>query len=113
MRAADIFLQPSRTADNGNTEGGAPITLIDAQSVGLAICSTTHADIPEVAPHGVSALLSPERDPGALTQNLLKLATDRALRQRLGQGGRNHVSREYNWAIQGPRLAEIYRSLLS
>jgi len=112
MRASDIFLQPSRVAANGNTEGGAPVTLIDAQSVGLPICATMHADIPEVAPHDVSALLAPERDINAIAHNILRLATDRQLRQRLGAGGRAHVAAEYNWAIQGPRLAEIYKSVL-
>ncbi len=113
MMASDIFLQPSRTAANGNTEGGAPVTLIDAQSVKLAICATSHADIPEVAPHGVSSLLSPEGDVELLSENLLRLARDPQLRRQFGENGRARIEAEYNWSIQGPRLATIYKSCLT
>ena len=113
MMASDIFLQPSRTAANGNTEGGAPVTLIDAQSVKLAICATSHADIPEVAPHGVSSLLSPEGDVELLSENLLRLARDPQLRRQFGENGRARVETEYNWSIQGPRLATIYESCIT
>src|SRR6185437_987328 len=88
MINSDIFLQPSRTAANGNTEGGAPVTLIDAQSVRLPICATTHADIPEVSPHGVSALLATEGDVLPISENLVRLAQNRDLRLELGKRGR-------------------------
>ncbi len=113
MQNSDIFLQPSRTAANGNTEGGAPVTLIDAQSMKLAICATTHADIPEVSPHGVSALLAPEGNIRQIGENLEKLALNAELRRELGNKGRTRVETEYNWAIQGPRLAKIYHSCIT
>ena len=112
MQSADIFLQPSRTAQNGNTEGGAPVTLLDAQAMSLAICATTHADIPEVAPHGVSALLSPERDVQRLAENLARLVEDRALRIELGAKGRDRVETDYNWQLQGAKQAALYNSVL-
>jgi colanic acid/amylovoran biosynthesis glycosyltransferase len=113
MLRADIFLQPSRTAANGNTEGGAPVTLIDAQATGLSICATEHADIPEVSPHRISALLSAEKDVSALARHLLELAQSPNLRRELGQAGRLRVEADYNWKTQGPRQAQLYRDLLN
>lgn len=113
MLRADVFLQPSQTAKNGNTEGGAPVTLIDAQATGLAICATFHADIPEVSPHNVSALLSPENEIEFLSENLIRLCADHALRTRLGAAGRKRVEQDYNWKIQGERESQLYSSLLN
>ena len=43
-----IFLSPSVTASDGDTEGGAPVTLIEMLATGMPIVSTTHCDIPEI-----------------------------------------------------------------
>jgi len=76
MDAADIFIHPSVTAANGDSEGGAPTTILEAQACGLPVLSTTHADIPNVVVPGGSALLTPERDVDALSVNLLTLIND-------------------------------------
>ncbi len=54
-----IFLSPSVTASTGDTEGGAPVSLIEMAATGMLIVSTTHCDIPEVIKHGVTGLLAP------------------------------------------------------
>ncbi|MCK5644760.1 MAG: glycosyltransferase, partial [Gammaproteobacteria bacterium] len=59
---AHIFMLPSITAQNGDTEGGAPVAILEAQATGLPVISSYHADIPEVVVDGKSALLAPERD---------------------------------------------------
>jgi len=62
MDNAHILVQPSVTAENGETEGGAPTVLIEAQASGMPILASSHADIPEVVLDGRSGLLSEERD---------------------------------------------------
>jgi colanic acid/amylovoran biosynthesis glycosyltransferase len=48
---AQLCLQPSRTASDGDTEGGAPTVLIEMQAVGIPVIATRHADIPYVVAH--------------------------------------------------------------
>jgi len=57
-----IFLSPSVTALDGDTEGGAPVTIIEMAATGMPIISTKHCDIPEVIKDGVTGFLANERD---------------------------------------------------
>ena len=43
---AHLLVQPSRTAANGDTEGGAPYVLLEAQASGMCVVASRHADIP-------------------------------------------------------------------
>jgi colanic acid/amylovoran biosynthesis glycosyltransferase len=62
-----IFLSPSVTASDGDTEGGAPVGIIQMAASGMPIVSTNHCDIPNVLP--ASADLAEERDvPGLVKQ---------------------------------------------
>ena len=54
--AHHIFLSPSRTAANGDTEGGAPVVLLEMAATGMPIVSTRHCDIPEVVIDGKTGL---------------------------------------------------------
>jgi len=61
-----IFLSPSRTAPDGDSEGGAPVAIIEAAASGMPVVSTTHCDIPQIVDHGRTGLLAPEGDQDAL-----------------------------------------------
>ena len=56
--------------NNGDTEAGAPVAILEAQATGLPVISSYHADIPEVVVDGKSALLAPERDAETLAKHL-------------------------------------------
>jgi O-antigen/teichoic acid export membrane protein/glycosyltransferase involved in cell wall biosynthesis len=103
-----IFLSPSVTARDGNTEGGAPVSIIEASASGMPVVATRHCDIPEVVVDGVTGLLAPERDAEALAAALERLVGDPALWARLGLAGRRHIENEYDLAKLGPRLEEAY-----
>ena len=74
MRSCHVLLQPSRTASNGDTEGGAPATLLEAQALGRVIVATDHADIPNIVDRE-TALLAPEGDAEALADRLTTALT--------------------------------------
>lgn len=105
---ADLFLSPSVTAANGDTEGGAPVAIIEAGASGLPVVSTRHADIPEVILDGATGFLAPERNVDALVEALTKLATDPDLRIKFGRRARQHIADNYEAVRQGQRLTEIY-----
>ncbi|MBK8985269.1 MAG: glycosyltransferase [Chloroflexi bacterium] len=106
-----IFLSPSRTAPDGDTEGGAPVSLIDMQATGMPVVSTTHCDIPEVVQHGRTGLLAAEGDIVGLVQHLHWLAENPDAWAGIGTAGRQHIEQEYDARRQGQRLAKIYQEL--
>jgi len=108
-RTHDLFLSPSQTASDGDTEGGAPVSIVEAAAMGLAIGSTTHADIPFVLPKIMKPLLAPERDAPALAHRLdALLDTEWAP---LLDAQRKRVEQEFCGKILAGRLAEIYREV--
>lgn len=107
----DIFLSPSRTATDGDTEGGAPVSLIEAQATGMPIVSTRHADIPEIVLDGTSGLLSQEGDAQALASNLERLVTDTSRWAPMGRAGREHVEANHDLHRQVSRLEDHYSAL--
>ncbi|MCS4101407.1 glycosyltransferase involved in cell wall biosynthesis [Salinibacter ruber] len=55
-----VLLTPSVEASDGNNEGGAPVTLIEAAATGMPIVSSWHCDIPDVLHHKKTGLLAEE-----------------------------------------------------
>ena len=111
LEAADLFVQPSVTAQDGDTEGGAPTTLLEAQACGLPILSTFHADIPNVVSHGESGLLAPERDTDALAAHLELLLEEPERWPAMGRAGRARVQQFHDTPRQLGRLEDLYLAL--
>ncbi len=63
----DLFVHPSRTARDLDSEGGIPTILFEAMAAGLPVISTRHCDIPALIEHGRHGFLALERDPAALS----------------------------------------------
>ncbi|MHC4718483.1 MAG: glycosyltransferase [Planctomycetota bacterium] len=103
-----LLLHPSVTAADGDTEGGAPVVVIEAQASGLPVVSSRHADIPEVAPEGRCSLLADEGDVEGLAAALDALLSDEGMRRRLGAAGRRHVEEHHDAVRQGERLEDLY-----
>lgn len=106
-----LFLSPSVTAEDGDTEGGAPLGIIEMAATGMPIVSTTHCDIVSVIQHGVTGWLAPERDVDALVAGLKWWTGQTAEWPARLAAGRRHIEREYDAVRQGERLAAIYGEL--
>jgi colanic acid/amylovoran biosynthesis glycosyltransferase len=111
LDAADVLLQPSVTAQDGDTEGGAPTTLLEAQACGLPVLATRHADIPFVVADGESGLLAAERDVEGLTAHLLHLLKAPERWAQLGAAGRERVERFHDAERALARLEDLYFEL--
>jgi len=107
-----IFLSPSIHPSDGETEGGAPVALIEMSAYGMPIVSTFHCDIPEVVLDGASGFLVPEKDAGALSERLEHLITHPELWESMGRAGRVHIEKEFNSITQAAKLEAFYDSLL-
>jgi colanic acid/amylovoran biosynthesis glycosyltransferase len=111
MDAADIFIHPSVTAENGDTEGGAPTTILEAQACGLPVLTTTHADIPNVVLPGESALLVQEKDIDTLSKKLLILVKEPERWAPMGVKGRRLMERFHDVRKEVKILEERYHLL--
>lgn len=87
LAGAHIGIQPSRVASDGDTEGGAPVSILEMQAVGIPVVGTRHADIPFIVPRPHE--LSEEEDVEGVAAGLVRLAVapegewrDRALEGR-------------------------------
>jgi colanic acid/amylovoran biosynthesis glycosyltransferase len=107
-----LFLSPSRTGRNGDSEGGAPVSLLEAQATGMPVLSTHHADIPEVVVDGKTGLLSPEYDLKTLTYNLTQLVLTPARWESMGAAGRAHIEEHHNLRTQAAKLEDLYDRVL-
>jgi colanic acid/amylovoran biosynthesis glycosyltransferase len=108
-----IFISPSITARDGDTEGGAPVTLIEMAATGMPIVSTTHCDIPSIVLHEKTGLLAAERDVDGLLQHLRQYVEHPESWHEMLILGRRHIEIEYNVAKQAAKLRDTYLSLFS
>jgi colanic acid/amylovoran biosynthesis glycosyltransferase len=112
MRAAlqthDILLQPSHVAADGDSEGGAPTVLLEAQACGLPVVSTTHADIPYVTVPGESAWIAPEGDVAALAGLLRRAAGEADSWGAMGRAGRAKVVAHHDVHREAAALEDLY-----
>ncbi|MBE9204805.1 glycosyltransferase [Synechocystis salina LEGE 06099] len=107
-----IFLSPSITSSDGDTEGGAPISILEMAASGMPILSTIHCDIPDIIQEGKTGLLAKERDAEGLAENLQWLVDHPKQWQIMLRASRNHIEQEYNVKIQSQRLVDIYQCLI-
>jgi glycosyltransferase involved in cell wall biosynthesis len=111
LQKADLLLVPSVTGSDGDSEGGAPTVLLEAQACGVPIVASRHADIPNVVVEGGSALLSEERDDSMLARHILEVLHDPARWSRMGEVGRRFVEQNHDVSSQVATLEDIYVQL--
>lgn len=107
-----VAIQPSKRSALGDTEGGAPVSLIELAATGLPAVATRHADIPHVVDEGVTGLLADEGDIETLAGHLVRLARDLDLAARLGANAASHVRRRFDLEVCRASLARHYREAI-
>jgi len=106
-----IFIAPSITASDGDTEGGAPVTIIEMAATGMPIVSTRHCDIPSVVIDGETGFLAAERDVDGLVEHLRRLVNQPEHWRQMVMRGRRYIEAQFNVVTQSEKLARTYRSL--
>jgi colanic acid/amylovoran biosynthesis glycosyltransferase len=112
LAEAHLFLLPSVTAADGDQEG-TPVSLMEAQAVGLPVLSTNHSGIPEVVLDGASGFLVPERDLAALGDRLRYLIEHPEVCREMGARGRRHVEGQFDLGKLNCDLITLYRRTIS
>jgi glycosyltransferase involved in cell wall biosynthesis len=112
LASAHAFIQPSRTATDGDTEGGHPTTLIEALAQGVPVISTRHADIPLVVRDSETGLLSAEGDSSAVAQSIATLHRSRERLHAMSGKARTATLRRHDPTMLIALRERIYREAM-
>jgi colanic acid/amylovoran biosynthesis glycosyltransferase len=108
-----IFLQPSLHAEDGDCEGGVPVSLIELAALGLQVVSTYHCDIPSVIEHGKSGWLAPERNIEELVKVLFEAVENHESWADISLNVRKHIETKYDAKKQALALYDLYSGVLN
>jgi glycosyltransferase involved in cell wall biosynthesis len=90
MAQAQTFLQASQTTSDGWVEG-CSVSLSEALATGLPAIVSRSGGNPDLVQDGVNGLLFEEGDFRTMAKHMVELATDPAMRVKMGMAGRKHV----------------------
>lgn len=90
---------------------GLPTVILEAMALGTPVVATDIPGTRELIVHEQTGLLAPPRDPAALAQAMVRLASDRALAQRLVTAAREHASR-FTIDCAARQYEQLYRFLM-
>jgi glycosyltransferase involved in cell wall biosynthesis len=102
---ADVVVLPSYRE-------GTPRALLEAAAMGKPLITTDTVGCREVVEEGVNGLLVPVKDATALAQAMVRLLNDSAMRERMGQAGREKMEREFDEQIVLDKILKTYEGLL-
>lgn len=98
----DIALQPAAVAY------ACPLKILEYMAAGCAIVAPDQPNLRELLEDGRNALLFDTRDPEAMWRAILALASDPALRARLGAAARDDIARRgLSWAALAGRVVTL------
>lgn len=104
---ADLMVMPSYDIPGQPTEGFG-LAYLEANSCGTPALGTRCGGIPDAIDHGVSGLLVPPQDPGALAQALIRLLTDRDLARWMGAQGQQRARDWFRWDLVARRVEACF-----
>jgi glycosyltransferase involved in cell wall biosynthesis len=105
--ACDVFVLPSIKRE------GLARSLIEAMAYGVPPIVTDCGGSPEVVVDGVSGLVVPVRDVGAISQAIRQMYEDSEMRQRMGQAARERIAKNFRIEDTIAKTIDLYRSLVS
>lgn len=101
----DVFVFPS-------IKEGLGIGLLEALAAGKACVATDVGGIGDVVKDGVSGLLVPPADAGAIRDAVAKLLDDSQLRKRMGEEGRRLVREKFSVDVMAEKVAALYGEVI-
>jgi glycosyltransferase involved in cell wall biosynthesis len=108
---ADLLLAPSRTAANGDSEGGAPTTILDAQATGVITVASRHADIPFLVSDDETGYLADEGDALSLSSAIRRALASTRDWSSIAQRARRQVDARHSDMHVAKLLAAIHDSV--
>jgi len=104
-RSASVVVNPSRV-DN------MPNSVLEAMASGAVVVSTDVGGVPFIVRDGVTGLLVPAGDPGAMAAMVRRVVGDPQLASRLRDAALSDIQ-QYTWSRVRQKWADVYASVLS
>ena len=104
---ADLFVLPCKV-DSGGDRDGIPVALMEAMAARVCSISGDLPTIRELIKNEETGLLVPPGDSFALTEAIKRVLTDRNLRNRLAQNGRDWVKTEFSQEVNIKRIMKAF-----
>ena len=105
-RIVEEFYNRSSIVVSSSVSEGFALPPAEGAACGCAIAATDSGGIRDFAEHGVTALLSPPRDPEALARNICLLLGNDDLRIRLAHSANDFI-KQFNWERSADLLEEF------
>lgn len=102
----EIFVLASR-------QDAFPLASLEAMAAGVPVIATDVGGLPEQIVHLESGVLVPRESPGSLADWIVRLHTDRDLRERLAAGAASRVQNCFTVEKQAATLHEAYLAALN
>jgi phosphatidyl-myo-inositol dimannoside synthase len=99
-KRADVFVMPSR-------QEGFGIVFLEAMFFGKSVIAGDHGGAPEVVQDGVTGFSVNPNDLEMLTDRLVQLLQDEALRTQMGAAGRKRLEQTFTFPPFAKRLTQI------
>jgi len=102
---SDVFVLPSYQENFG-------MAVVEAMAAALPVVISEHVNIHcEIAAAGAGTVTS--CDPSQIATHLRKLLDEEPLRQRIGRSAKCLVEENYRWHRIGPKVVQLYQSVLA
>jgi glycosyltransferase involved in cell wall biosynthesis len=105
LAGSDVFAMPT-------FEEPCAVAFLEAMAMRKPVVALDSGGTPQLVEHGESGLLSPPQDIDQLAANLLTMARDRSLRERMGSAGLSRVKRLFYPARMSNDVEVVYRRVL-
>ncbi len=102
---ADVFVLPS-------IQEGQGIVLLEAQASAKPVVAFDIGGVNETVLNKETGLLVNQGNTDELADALLKLLTDKALREKMGSNGQLFVSKNFTWEICSQKMLKVYLEAL-
>lgn len=104
LRNADVFL-------HGAVSEGFCNAVLEAQSLGIPVVCTDADGLRDNIEDGLSGFVVPRRNPTAIAEKLVVLASDGFLRQKMSESGKNRVAAYFRMEQQLDSFEKFYDQL--
>ena len=112
LKAVDVVAAPSVPSADGRREG-IPVALMEAMATGKPVVASRLSGIPELVEDGQSGFLIEPGDAQGIADALATLSSDAALREKMGQAGREKVLNEFDLSKNAVTLAQLFKGKTS
>jgi len=109
--SSDLFMLPSITDSQGNTEG-LGVVLLEAMACKLPVIASNIGGIPDIVHDGETGILVPEKDSMEISQSIIKLIENEDLRENLTFKGYYMVIEYFSWEKIAKDYINIYKKIL-